>query len=171
MEQVKPNGAYVIIEDPDGRVLIERGSYGYWMLPGGTAERMELLIHAAVDEAMEETGLLLSQRDLRLVAQFVQKVRHQGKTLPLSGVVNLYVTDQYEGELFTEPTNEVVEWRWVTIDEALALYQGEEGKAQIGMRPYMKALAVYDNIRRGILSPGHEAIWSDPVPFRPVTFI
>lgn len=172
MEQVKPNGAYVVIEDAEGRVLIERGSYGYWMLPGGTADRLELLIHAAVEETLEETGLILEEQDLSFIAQFIQKVVHKGKKLPLSGVVNLYTTTKYAGELHTKSIGEVVEWRWVTIDEAFELYEKEKDtKKGGGMRAYMKALAVYDNIKRGLLKPVYEAIWANKVPFRPQTFI
>ncbi|MEK7579325.1 MAG: NUDIX hydrolase [Patescibacteria group bacterium] len=165
-EHVKVNGANVVIEGPDETFLLELGSYGRWMLPGGGVERAELPVHAGMDETLEETGLIVAQEDLQLIALLVQKVVRGGQTIPISGIVALYRCDKYDGKLPTEPNDEVVEWKFVTFERALELYQ--QGKL---LRGYMRMLVIYDNIRRGLLKPVYEAILADQVPVRPQLFI
>ena len=167
-EHLKVNGSNVIIEGSDGKVLMIRGSYGYWMLPGGGIERAELPVHAAMDEALEETNLLVAKEDLQLVALMVQKVVHKGVTLPLSGLLTLYRCAKYAGELFTKATQEVVEWRFMDLDEVLALYDKDPNSVR---RSYLKLLIIHDNIRHGLLSAVYEGLMADPVPLRPTRFI
>lgn len=166
-EQIKPNGANVLIEGPGGdTVLMVLGSYGKWMLPGGGVERGELSVHAAMEEALEETGLILDRKDLELIALLVQKVVHNQKPVPMSGIISLYRCSKYEGELFTKPTPEVVEWRFMTLTEVLALYDEEKAG-----RPYVKMLIIHDNIKRGLLKPVYEAVLADQFPYNSSRFI
>lgn len=57
-------GAIVVVRDEQGRVLLVRqpsGPFaGSWLLPGGGVERDEGVVHAAVRELREETGLTLA---------------------------------------------------------------------------------------------------------------
>ena len=54
-------GARVIIEDPDGRILLQRRSdFGLWGLPGGNAEPGEDITASIVREVHEETGLTIT---------------------------------------------------------------------------------------------------------------
>jgi 8-oxo-dGTP pyrophosphatase MutT (NUDIX family) len=54
-------GARIVIEDGEGRILLQqRSDFGVWGLPGGNAEEGENLESVVVREALEETGLIVS---------------------------------------------------------------------------------------------------------------
>lgn len=54
-------GARVVIEDPDGKILLQkRSDFGVWGLPGGNAEPKEAIEVTAIREVLEETGLLVA---------------------------------------------------------------------------------------------------------------
>ena len=54
-------GAFVILEDAEGRVLwARRADSGAWNLPGGGREKMEAPWETAIRETLEETGLHIS---------------------------------------------------------------------------------------------------------------
>lgn len=64
----------IIIEMPDGIVLIERKNEPYgWALPGGFVDYGEILEDAAIREAREETSLEISS--LRLVGCYSDPAR------------------------------------------------------------------------------------------------
>lgn len=54
-------GARIVIERSDGRILLQkRTDFGLWGLPGGNAEEGEGLESVVIREALEETGLIVS---------------------------------------------------------------------------------------------------------------
>jgi 8-oxo-dGTP pyrophosphatase MutT (NUDIX family) len=56
-------GARVVVEDSEGRLLLElRSDFGKWGLPGGVPDEHEDIVTCAVRETLEETGLQV--RDL-----------------------------------------------------------------------------------------------------------
>ena len=78
------------------------------MLPGGEIERGESPRHAAQEETEEETGILIDEAGLRLVAIFTQKPR---------GLVMLYDTDRFNGEVISHPTVEILEARFMSLKD------------------------------------------------------
>jgi 8-oxo-dGTP pyrophosphatase MutT (NUDIX family) len=55
-------GARIVIEAPDGRILLEqRADFRLWGVPGGSAEPGESLSETIVREVREETGLELGR--------------------------------------------------------------------------------------------------------------
>jgi ADP-ribose pyrophosphatase YjhB (NUDIX family) len=76
--QIRP-GAAAIVQDGDGRILLQRRSdNGLWGLPGGSVEIGESIRDAIVREVREETGLTVEV--LRLIGVYsdpkVQVVRY-----------------------------------------------------------------------------------------------
>jgi 8-oxo-dGTP diphosphatase len=68
-------GAHVLAEDSDGRVLVVRSTYmgPGWMLPGGRVERGETPETAAVRETLEETGIEVAIERLLLLEAYRPK--------------------------------------------------------------------------------------------------
>ena len=58
-------GASVIVEDPQGRILLQlRSDNGCWGYPGGSIELDEVVEEAARRELWEETGLIAHRLEL-----------------------------------------------------------------------------------------------------------
>lgn len=66
---VRSEGAHVLVEDADGRVLAVQTTYlgPGWMLPGGRVERAEAPHVAAARETREETGIVVDVERLVLL--------------------------------------------------------------------------------------------------------
>ncbi len=87
---------------------------GYWCFPGGQVEAGELPTHAALREALEETGLRISgPRPLGTRPSVDADLR------PYE--VDCSVTSRWRGRLRVYPTSEHVEARWVPIAVAPTL--------------------------------------------------
>jgi len=88
------HGANVILLREDGEILCVKGAYKTstgrfeWMLPGGAVERGESPKHAARSETAEETGLLIREADLRLMALFDQLVIRDGRPVEAPRAIN-----------------------------------------------------------------------------------
>ncbi|HVS58974.1 MAG TPA: NUDIX domain-containing protein [Candidatus Saccharimonadales bacterium] len=116
--------AKTIIVNSESKVLLLRRSASdsrrplQWDIPGGHTDGDELAEEAAAREAHEEAGIILRERQLRLI--------YTDCTLVPEGlnVVWLFFigyTDRPTVTLSTEHD----QYRWVTIDEALELIEYE----------------------------------------------
>lgn len=104
----------IIANDAGEFLLVQRGhapSRGKWSLPGGRVEAGESLHEALRREVREETGLLVTPRDLALVLE------HRGTG------VHYVILDYYAtadgGELTA--SSDAADVRWVSLDQADAL--------------------------------------------------
>lgn len=64
-ELILAPGASILVEDPDGRVLLERREDSdMWCMPGGAADEGDSFASTAIRELEEETGLVAEVDDL-----------------------------------------------------------------------------------------------------------
>jgi 8-oxo-dGTP diphosphatase len=108
------NAASVALIDGDKVLLIQRAYAPYqhlWTLPGGRLEAGETAEQCAVREVREELGLAVSA------------LRHV-ETQNLSGsrcdwALAVFVSRQFEGKIV--PSEEIAEYRWVTLPQTVQL--------------------------------------------------
>ena len=110
-------GASVIVEDENGRILLQRRSDNHlWCYAGGSVELDEEVEAAAKRELLEETGLVANR--LTLFGVFSGKATHY--VYPngdeVSNVDIVYLCDDYDGDLRCQ-AEEVEELRFFEIDK------------------------------------------------------
>lgn len=110
-------GASVIVEDPQGRILLQLRSDNHcWGYAGGSVELDEVVEDAAKRELLEETGLIALE--LELFGVFSGKDCHY--VYPngdeVSNVDIVYVCRNYTGTLQCQP-GEVDELRFFNANE------------------------------------------------------
>jgi 8-oxo-dGTP pyrophosphatase MutT (NUDIX family) len=117
------NGANLIIENKKGEILVGRATYGkkQFILPGGAIERGEKPVHAAVSEAEEETGIIVQEKNTKLLGVYLQKISGVESA---TGFVFLYRTKIYKGEL--KETDELSELQFMSIEEIIDRYISKE---------------------------------------------
>src|ERR1700733_6497757 len=118
------NGAHAIVLNQQKQILVVRANYGekLWMLPGGGIERGESPRHAAQEEVEEETGLMVFEHRMQLIAMCTQRL----------GLAALYETDYYQGNLVLEPTQEILSVQFMDFQEIIDRRE-EFGSASIRM--------------------------------------
>ena len=110
-------GASVIVEDKNGRILLQRRSDNHlWCYAGGSVELDEEVEAAAKRELLEETGLVANR--MTLFGVFSGKATHY--VYPngdeVSNVDIVYLCDDYDGDLRCQ-AEEVEELRFFEIDK------------------------------------------------------
>lgn len=150
-ERGSGNGANLVVTDPHGRILVvrERTRKQLLMLPGGEIERGESPRHAAQEETLEETGLLTDEADFRLIGFFVQRPK---------GVVFLYETRRYSGDIITEPTDDTQEAFFMGIEEIMS-------RPDDFRTGYLRMILRYMRCINGIDQIPYEGRLSDPVEY------
>lgn len=110
-------GASVIVEDNQGRVLLQKRSDNHcWGYAGGSVELDEVVEDAAKRELFEETGLIADE--LELFGVFSGKELHYiyPNGDEVSNVDIVYICKKYSGELKMQE-DEVEELRFFAANE------------------------------------------------------
>lgn len=151
MHKERGNGSNVVVWNQNHEILVVRQNYGLkrWMLPGGEIERGESPRHAAQEETEEETGLLIDEKNLNLVAYFVQRP---------SGIVFLYETNKFSGQMNSEPTEEILEVCFMSFEEIVR----RDEQFLLG---YRRMILRYMRCKLGIDQSPYEGRLSDAVEF------
>lgn len=110
-------GASVILEDAQGRILLQKRSDNHcWGYAGGSVELDEVVEDAAKRELFEETGLIAEK--LELFGVFSGKETHY--VYPngdeVSNVDIVFICKEYSGELRRQES-EVDEIRFFSVEE------------------------------------------------------
>lgn len=114
--------AKVLVVNAEGQVLLLKRSETdvrrplQWDIPGGHTDGDEYANEAAARETQEEAGILLDPRQLAPVYSLAQRVEDNLNVVWLFFVAH---TDTTEVTL----SHEHVEYRWVTLDEAIELIE------------------------------------------------
>lgn len=99
-------GAFAIIRDADGRVLISRRSDSGWFnLPGGGVEPYESAVEGVIREVREETGLEVTIG--RLVGLYAKPQKHE--------IVLTFAAQVTGGTL--QPSDEADLHEWIRPDQ------------------------------------------------------
>ena len=110
-------GASVILEDAEGRILLElRHDNRCWGYAGGAVEMDEVVEDAARRELFEETGLAAGKLELYGVFSGPESHFYYPNGDEVSYVEIVYLCRDYSGELCPQP-GEVDELRWFAAYE------------------------------------------------------
>ncbi|MFH9728965.1 NUDIX hydrolase [Streptomyces sp. NPDC017260] len=110
-ERVRPaahslTGVGLAVLDPAGRVLLGLGHDGRWELPGGKVDTGEDFETAAGRELAEETGLVVSASDIRVMAVLVDGLGG------LPRVTAAAVTRRAAGTPRVTEPDKIARWEW-----------------------------------------------------------
>ncbi|MEV6516870.1 NUDIX domain-containing protein [Micromonospora chalcea] len=124
MEQRRRVGAFGMLRDSDGRVLLARGSArcpypGVWQLPGGGVEHAEHPADAVVREFAEETGLTVAPGAIRAAVADVTVFRTEDVAMHTDRLI--FEVEARDGRLRPEPDGGTDEVGWFTPEEAAGL--------------------------------------------------
>lgn len=120
-------GIGVMIQNEKGEVLLglRHGSHGEgeWSMPGGHLEWGEKITETARREAMEETGLDISEFELISIGDELRYLESDGKHYLNVGLKGVYNGGEAK---ITEP-DRWKEWRWFNLDNLPdKLFEGTE---------------------------------------------
>ena len=118
-EPVIMTAACAIVEDSEGRILLQKRESGLWGLPGGIAELDEALHETALRETFEETGLIAEIHELVGIYSSYRAVCANGdKIQPMVALFRVDVT----GGRLTCDGRETLDLRYFGKDELPEIY-------------------------------------------------
>lgn len=124
----KRMAATALILNADDEILIVKPSYkDHWLVPGGVVEKDESPKEACLREAKEEIGLELNDNDIRFLCVDYTSDK-DGKGESLQFVFSGGKLSENEMQNIELDGKEIVDHRFVNIDDALLLLSEKLGK-------------------------------------------
>ncbi len=118
-DMVIMTAACAVIEDENGRILLQKRPDGKWGLPGGIAELGEALHETAERETLEETGLRVrADKLIGIYSRYSAVCANGDKIQPM---VALFSAKVMGGELYADG-GETLELRYFGRDEIPEIY-------------------------------------------------
>lgn len=135
-----PAGAAMILENPDGKLLVVKAGYkDYWTMPGGVIDEGESPKEAALREASEEVGLVVEPS----LAQFVSAAyRHSPIRDTYQFVFSAPISNEQAAAIRLQES-EIEDYAFVTKAQVLS-----------GDRPYAWAVTDWANGHTGYSEVG-----------------
>lgn len=96
-----------VIKQQDTLLMLQKPRRGWWVAPGGKVEQGESLTEAVTREVLEETGLTVSQPELRGV--FTILLEEQGQIVNHWMLFTFY-TESFTGTLLTHTDEGILQW-------------------------------------------------------------
>ena len=110
-------GASIIVEDENGRILLERrGDNHWWAYPGGSVELDECVEDAAARELYEETGLIADDLQLWRVFSGLDTHYVYPNGDEVSNIDLVFICRKYHGDIKRQES-EVEELRFFAPEE------------------------------------------------------
>jgi 8-oxo-dGTP diphosphatase len=100
-----------LIENDEGKILLEKAPDRGWEVPGGQVEAGETLIDALKREVKEETGIDIEVGNLKIVSSNISKRVQPDGITPIGSIVNFGFTGRaISGRPTTSEESLEVDW-------------------------------------------------------------
>ncbi len=110
-------GCGVLVEDDEGRVLLQkRSDTGEWCIPGGGMEPVETFEETAIRELREEVGIEVSELALFGIYSGEKRIIHYPNKDIVYSLSVIFRTKKYSGNI-SDDDSEVLEHRFFRKDE------------------------------------------------------
>ncbi len=97
-------------EDPEKADSLLHGE-GTWTVPGGKLDFGEVIAEGACREALEETGIKLDPKNLKLVSVGNERV-HDAHFVTIG-----FSCEEFSGEPKVMEPDEITEWKWFDLED------------------------------------------------------
>lgn len=109
----------VVYDETFGRILVVKRKnspyQGQWALPGGYVDENETFLEAAIRELREETGLIVSEYDMRFVGIYDDPFRD-----PRGRAIGAAYFTYYDGKQTPVAADDALEIDWASTVRTLA---------------------------------------------------
>ncbi|MFC0559349.1 NUDIX hydrolase [Halalkalibacter alkalisediminis] len=111
-----------VLTSGDQALLLQKPRRGWWVAPGGKMEPGETIKESAEREFREETGLNVSDAELRAVSTIV--IMDQGQPVD-EWMMFTFQATSFKGQLFEQSPEGKLEWKQIKNIAKLPMAEGD----------------------------------------------